>query len=210
MHMKTINILFRRLTLTLVAVFALGMLTSCDEDIAQARVLSGEWRGNFGMYYDYTNRNGQTYTFDSYDTRLVFYPNSEYSARGWGKQVDYYASGPYTYQYYRFYWEIRDGIVYLSYPQDPNLDVAIADYVMDNGYFAGRFVNTGTRFSLTKLADFDWSVYTGDYGYYSRYGYDNYTKGEAFRGQTGDTIPSENPYAGGSVILRGNRFAQER
>ena len=41
-----------------------GMLTSCDyiEDTRQSMVLSGEWKGDFGMYYEYADGYGQCYT----------------------------------------------------------------------------------------------------------------------------------------------------
>ena len=50
-----------------------SMFTSCrdQEDINQSMALSGEWRGDFGMYYTYVER-GRTYTFDSYDTYIRF------------------------------------------------------------------------------------------------------------------------------------------
>ena len=40
-------------------------LVSCeDQDSTQAMVLSGQWTGNFGMYYDYEYR-GRVYSFDA-------------------------------------------------------------------------------------------------------------------------------------------------
>ena len=49
--------------------------TSCQEleDYNQSITLSGQWTGDFGMYYDYEYR-GHILTFDSYDTDIVFYP----------------------------------------------------------------------------------------------------------------------------------------
>ena len=49
------------------------------EDTNKSMVLSGEWRGDFGMFYDYRDNNGRVYTFDSYDTYLTFIP--AYSTR---------------------------------------------------------------------------------------------------------------------------------
>ena len=102
---------FRTLLITLCAMAT--TLTSCDEDLTRAITLSGEWEGDFGMYYEY-EYHGRVYTFDSYDTRIVFYPDHDYATYGYGKQVDYYEYGPYAYQHYRFRWYISRGDLILE------------------------------------------------------------------------------------------------
>lgn len=157
--------------MTLIAIFTMGIFTSCEEDNKIAFRLDGEWRGDFGMNYT-IERNGRLYTFDSFDTYLVFYNDGVmYSTHGWGKQVDYYDYGPYAYQYYRFYWRIRDGKIYLDYPYDPELNTVIYDYRISFGHFTGWFDNSDVRFDLRKLDDtsYDWEYYRGDY----IYGYNN-------------------------------------
>lgn len=36
-------------------------MTACDDDVMQSRVLTGKWRGDWGMYYHYVYR-GRIYT----------------------------------------------------------------------------------------------------------------------------------------------------
>ena len=148
-------------------------MTSCnvvldveeDMDVHQSIKFAGQWTGDFGMYYNYRH-NGRLYTFDSYDTDIVFYPEYDGATYGYGKQVDYYERGPYTHIYNRFDWEIRNGVIYLEYYSDPSLDCAIYDYKMTPDRFQGRFGSSSDRFYLTKIADYyDWTVYM-DYCYY--------------------------------------------
>lgn len=168
----------------LIMVMTAGMMTSCDEVVFHAGYgtngevafrLEGEWRGDFGMNYT-TYFNGRPYTFDSYDTYLVFYPNNGY-ASGWGKQVDYYEYGPYEYQYYKFNWTVRNGILYLTYPYDPELNVRIYDYKISYNHFMGRFENSSAGFDLIKLSSpYNWGYYNGNYMYgaYDEWVWGNY------------------------------------
>lgn len=77
--------------------------TSCerDEDTDRSMCLSGQWRGDWGMYYVY-NYRGHDYQFDSYDTDIVFYPDYNYATHGYGYQVNWYEFGPYERLSYRF------------------------------------------------------------------------------------------------------------
>lgn len=155
-------------------------LTSCEVDFYepyyppttggmdrdQSMALSGQWTGDFGMFYTY-QVGGRTMTFDSYDSDVVFYPEYNGARRGWGKEVDFYETGPYEYIYHELRWEIRDGILYLTYPSDPDMDCWIRDYRMTNDYFTGYFGNSTQQFRLRKLADhYDWTPYvdTESYG----------------------------------------------
>ena len=134
-----------------------------DMDVHQSIKFAGQWTGDFGMYYTY-RMGGRLYTFDSYDTDIVFYPEYDGATWGYGKQVDYYEHGPYTHIYNRFDWEIRSGVIYLQYYSDPSLDCAIYDYSMTHDRFQGRFGNSNDRFYLTKRADYyDWSIYRDYY-----------------------------------------------
>ena len=146
-----------------------------DRDREESVVLSGQWYGDFGMYYMIQDRWGKWMRFDSYDTNIVFYPDYGYTNRGTGKQVDYYEYGPYAYQYYYFYWTIRNGVIYLDYPYDPGLNTAIYDYYMDYNYFKGRFGNSNSTFCLRKLVDYyDWDRFRGDYIYGASDCYNDY------------------------------------
>lgn len=149
--------------------------TSCVdmEDTNQSMALSGEWRGDFGMYYTYVDGRGRHYTFDSYDTRLTFIPAYAHAQHGRGTQVDYYEYGPYEYQYYKFSWSVNNGNIYLTYDYDHELDTRISNYRMTNDYFSGTFASSGTSFRLYKIADYyNWTPYVNIYGYGSRYDWD--------------------------------------
>lgn len=154
--------------------FASLCLTSCnliwqideDIDVHKSIKFAGQWTGDFGMYY-YYRYQGYTYTFDSYDTDIVFYPEHDGATYGWGKQVDYYEEGPYTYIYNSFDWEIRHGVIYLRYYSDISLDCSIHDYEMTTETFRGRFDGSTTRFCLSKIADYyDWTAYVDYYFFY--------------------------------------------
>lgn len=150
-------------------------LTSCVdmEDTNQSMALSGEWRGDFGMYYTYVDGRGRHHTFDSYDTRLTFIPAYAHALHGRGTQVDYYEYGPYEYQYYKFSWSVNNGNIYLTYDYDHELDTRISNYRMTNDYFSGTFASSGTSFRLYKIADYyNWTPYVNIYGYGSRYDWD--------------------------------------
>lgn len=135
-------------------------------DRQRANVISGEWEGNFGMFYTIANPyTRQATTFDasySYVRFLSSYPGAR---TGTGQQIDFYRSGPYEYQYYRFVWEVRGGVLYLSYPQDHNLDVAIYDYYLTDRYFSGRMGNSNFSFQLARLSYNQWGRFSGDYMY---------------------------------------------
>ena len=180
---------------------------SCDdfEDINQSMALSGDWRGDFGMYYNYVDGRGRHYTFDSYDTRITFIPAYSRARYGRGTQVDYYDYGPYEYQYYKFSWEINNGSLYLTYDYDPELDTRISNYRMTNDYFSGTFASTGTSFRLYKIADYyNWTPYVNVYGYGPRndwdYGYPYYAP------QTrSDVEATDSTSNAGEVVGRGRR-----
>ena len=168
--------LIGRMLMMLTAMLCLsscGMVIAWEEDmdVKQSIKFAGQWTGDFGMYYTY-RYHGRLYTFDSYDTDIVFYPEYDGATHGYGKQVDSYERGPYEYIYNRFNWEIRNGIVYLQYHSDPSLDCAIYDYRMTADRFHGRFGSSNDKFYLTKIADYyDWTAYMDYYFYYPNDGW---------------------------------------
>ena len=185
-----------------VALLSVVTFTSCDEDVDEAMILSGEWSGDFGMYYDYRDeRTGRWYTFEADYTNLVLYPHHEYATYGTGKQIDYYSYGPYAYQYYYFDWEVRNGVIYFDYPYDPNLNMAIREYRLSSNVFSGWVGDV--HFELYKLRDFYW----GDYGGYYGYGWSDGWYGDGYyysktRGSGEDMKVDE------QNIRRGNRFME--
>lgn len=179
-------------TMLLLAVITMGLVSSCSEDREVAITLSGEWEGDFGMYYTYGGR-----TYDSYDTYIVFYPDHEYAKKGYGIQEDYYKYGPYRRQYYRFYWRVSGGDIFLEYPRDPELNTVIRDYKISERRFTGYFGSSSSRFYLDKLSSpYDWRHCDDDYGY-DMYPY--YTRAEGEDSIAAEPIDE-------SQIHRGNRF----
>ena len=147
------------------------MFTSCsDDDTEEAMHLSGQWQGDWGMYYGYTYPNGDYVEYDSYDTDIIFYPDYDYATHGYGYQVDWYdrrpnANGnisPYQRLSYRFNWSIINGVINLTYPGYPEYNTSIRDYRLNNSHFTGYFPNSSEPFRLNKIQDF-----------YSWYDYDN-------------------------------------
>ncbi len=140
-------------------------------DVNKSIKFAGEWTGDFGMYYNYRYA-GRIYTFDSYDTDIVFYPEYNGATYGWGKQVDYYEYGPYTHIYNRFDWEIRHGVIYIKYYSDNGMDCVIYDYTMTRDYFSGRFGSSSDKFRLSKISDYyDWSIYLDYYLFFPNNGW---------------------------------------
>lgn len=183
-------------------------LTSCVdmEDTNQSMALSGEWRGDFGMYYTYVDGRGRHYTFDSYDTRLTFIPAYAHALHGRGTQVDYYEYGPYEYQYYKFSWSVNNGNIYLTYDYDHELDTRISNYRMTNDFFSGTFASSGTSFRLCKIADYyNWTPYVNIYGYDSRDDwYDNYPYYAPYSRSNGEES-QDSTNATGYVLSRGRK-----
>lgn len=134
-----------------------------EGDRSRAYTISGEWQGNFGMYYLQQNPLTGEYVQFNAATSYVLFQSDYYGARtGWGKQIDYYNYGPIAYRYHRFYWEVRNGVLYLTYPSDHNLDVAIYDYYLSQYRFTGRTGTSGFTFNLRSLSFNEWGSFTGD------------------------------------------------
>lgn len=205
----------------LIMIMTAGIMTSCEEDRKLGFRLDGEWRGDFGMNYTIEYR-GQLYTYDSYDTYLVFYNDGIASSHGWGKQVDYYDYGPYEYQYYRFNWYIRDGRIHITYPRNPELEVTIYNYRMSYSHFYGTFGTSNISFDLRKLTgDYDWDYYYSDYSYGTRYdwnygyyggNYPYYSKTRA-TDKTTDSVAVKNGKKTDEefrIVKVGNRFTESQ
>lgn len=185
-----------------------------DMDVNQSIKFAGQWTGDFGMYYNYRHM-GRIYTFNSYDTDIVFYPEFDGATYGWGKQVDYYEYGPYTHIYNRFDWEIRRGVIYLKYYSDYSLNCAIYDYIMTRDRFSGRFGDSSDKFYMFKIADYyDWSIYL-DYYYFFQNG--GWHWSPMLSGQTSmtteETLPepltrsdTKNTTEGEGIVFYGKRF----
>lgn len=183
--------------------------TSCyDEDVDTSITLSGDWYGNFGMYYDYYDRYGNyVATYDSYDTDISFYPDYNYATHGYGYQVDYYKRGPYKKVYHSFHWEVRNQNIYLEYCHDSEYDTVIRDYRMTRSYFSGYFDNGSERFQLDKYADYyDWNPYWNDYGDYYHNGWGYYYYDEYYYAPTRAAAADSIDVLDGGSVRFGNRM----
>ena len=179
------------------------MFTSCVdiEDTNQSMALSGEWRGDFGMYYTYIDSRGHEYTFDSYDTYIRFIPDHAYANYGTGTQVDYYEYGPYEYQYYHFTWSVNNGVINMYYDYDHDLDTRISNYHMTNDYLSGNFPFSNSSFRLYKVSDYYcWTPYVNTYGYGARIEWGGFSISTRSGVQVADSTQTE-----GKVLSRGRR-----
>lgn len=165
--MKNITTKFIGLVVALVTCVG---FTSCewDEDAYESSVITGEWEGDFGMFYDWYCRRCRDYhTYYAEESRVKFFPDHSGATHGYGYQTDFYMEGPYRHQNYYFEWELIDGVLSLYYPYDSNLDVDIFKYHMTRNTFSGRFGHDGEHFSLYKVTDYyDWSPFYDDDCYY--------------------------------------------
>ena len=196
---------------------------ACDEDTETAIRLEGEWTGDFGMYsiaqqYD---RYGRP-MYDAYGYPITVTYDAEYSnirfywdggSHGHGEQIDFYRYGPYRWQSYYFVWQVNNGVLYMKYNYDHQLDCAIYDYYMDYNYFTGRIGNSNggyTNFKLFKLSDFNsWNRYDRA-TYYGYEYYDDYI-GYYVKGRDSQPLADTAQDVGEvRIIGRGNRFANQQ
>lgn len=154
----------------LASVFACCTFTSCewDEDEYKSSIITGEWEGDFGMFYEWECRRcHDVHVYYADETRVRFFPDHDGATHGYGYQTDYYSEGPYGHQNYSFDWVLEDGILSIYYPYDHNLDVDIYKYHMTRDTFTGRFGHDGETFCLYKVVDYyDWSPFYDDDCYY--------------------------------------------
>ena len=150
---KVITLLSTTLLLSVCVLF-----TSCNnDDVEEARILSGEWQGDWKMSYE----THLGHIFYAYSTNLQFYTKSNYTNRGYGYQVDFYDYGPYSEIYSRFNWEIQGGVIYIDYPDDHRYDTTIYEYRLTDRHFTGYLGDSDLYFDLVKLAGFRWDYYYG-------------------------------------------------
>lgn len=163
---------FRNIAFAAAAVVSGFGFASCDEDQITSNILTGDWSGDFGMFYDYSYGH-RVYRFDSYDTDISFFPEYDYAKYGYGYQVDFYDYGPYTEIYHYFRWEVRNQNIYINYRDEVDLNTIIYRYRMSDSKFTGYFDDSQSKFCLHKTAEYyNWDYYCNDYGdhyhYYDR------------------------------------------
>lgn len=137
-----------------------AVFTSCDDDTNDAINLSGEWEGNMGMFMDYGG-----YRYDAYNTWIAFHPDYDMATHGYGEEIDYFPSTcPYYCQNLYFEWRIRDQVLYLTYPYNHDLDIAIYDYHFRKSRSVLEFTINDEYFCrLNKLVDYQDNWYWWDH-----------------------------------------------
>lgn len=176
-------------------------------DRQRAYAISGEWQGDFGMYYTAIHPiTGQATRFDAAYSYVLFQSDYYGARRGVGKQIDFYRTGPYKYQYYLFYWEVNNGVLYLTYPQDSNLNVAIYDYYLTRSIFTGRMGSSSFQFRLTSLRYNNWGAFSGNYMYSP---YDNWSWSSGYAPKRSlENTPTASDSASLNIV-RGRRAADK-
>ena len=197
--------------LVLLAALTMGLtFASCDdEDVSIAMNLSGDWQGDFGMYFSDGWRE-----YDAAYTYLRFTPRYDYATEGMGEEIDFFdVRSPIRSQSFLFKWRVVNGVLQLRYLYAPELDVDIRNYVMDRNYFSGRVANT--TFTLGKLYDYyGWygSTYDDYYGHYNDYygygGYGDYgyNRDYYYYGKTRTADADSTDTASAPTITMGRRF----
>lgn len=192
-------------------------LASCDEDVLEAERISGEYKGDFGMYYEYT-RGGRTYAFDA-DYSYLQLQNYAFSSKGNGVQIDYYSDGPYREIWHQIRWRVnsdraRGQYITFHYLWEREWDTNIYDYLLTDDVFKGYFEDSSQRFMLLRLtppSGWSWDpYYRKDYGCYNNSGwrdgyfdYDGYYyRAPAKDAKTAAPQPSE--------LRFGNRYTEKK
>ena len=155
------------IAMTLMAVFTMAALTSCESDEHIAYDLNGEWQGYMGeSYYDYWGYEN----YAEYYTVMSFYRHGSSSytygaTTGSGEQIDYINGNRYRPIYRRFTWEVDWNIIYIRYETGERAH--IANFDINGRYFTGkmRFYNRygeevgEANFDFRKATDFNWNQY---------------------------------------------------
>jgi len=86
---------------------------------------------------------------------IVFQPDYESATHGYGEEIDYFASDcPFRNQNLYFEWRIRNDVLYISYPFNHDLDLAIYNYRFSKNRTILEFsLNNVYNCKLNKLKD---------------------------------------------------------
>ncbi len=160
--MKTIGTWAKMLIFVMMGALS---LTSCDKDEMKAANLDGTWEGDFFMTYE--NDFG---LWNATSTVIEFH-QKPFKNYGIGYQTDFYPIGcPVQQTFFEFDWSVDNGDITLVYPTNPALNTVIRGYRMSSSTFYGRIGDTKKQFSLRKVEDYDWGIYSDRVNqyYYSR------------------------------------------
>lgn len=135
---RTMKQKLSRLASFLVLILLTTMLHSCQEDEAIAYTLDGIWEGEVAS--DYFNYRWGTVTTEYQDVDMQFYVDEYARNSGVGVEYDYQSNGYYV--RCTFSYEVRNGIIYLSYSDGSY--VAIRNYHLTGSTFSGEFIDYNT------------------------------------------------------------------
>lgn len=159
------------LSYTMMLLMGMFAFTSCetDEEIADY-LISGNWQGYLGTYY--VNNWGEEFQDGEYETVWRFdpygYDTYGYATSGTGYEVDYSTRYRSEYAYSAFYWEVRNGNIYIEY-EDPTWNPAridYRDYTISRSYFRGTMYDYEERaysFDMRNISYWDWGSYSSYY-----------------------------------------------
>ena len=188
--------------------------TSCDDDVLDSMDLSGEWAGDMGtsIYLD-------GYNYRSVSTYIAFYRTN--STGGYGEEIDYFDhTCPYHHQNYYFRWWINRGTLYMEYPGNRDLDIALYDYYFyySHGMMMMGFSIDGYRYGLYKLHDYYeyYGYYYGDYYSYNDWmwwnsgswhntGYYYYNTPGGYYSKQREGSPADAPTRGESIGMESSK-----
>ena len=89
--------------------------------------MKGQWMGAMGTYYDGTN------TYDADHTYLRFLPSTDNNLKGTGEEIDFYNPPcPVKYESFYFEWEVEDGMLYLTFPWNEDLNLDLYDVILSD------------------------------------------------------------------------------
>jgi hypothetical protein len=168
---------FSYFMMLVMAVVALPMLTSCDEDdqYLADQLRDKDWQGYIGTYYsDRWGLSGK-----DFNTVMRFTSKESWYTSGRGEELDYSTRSRRDYAYCTFKWFIVDGEITLIYDDDKWQPIYIVDYSLNSSRFRGYIYDGSSRkikFDLENDTYDDWDEYnrhTGGYGDFSNQNYYN-------------------------------------
>lgn len=168
---------FSYFMMLVMAVVALPMLTSCDEDdqYLADQLRDKDWQGYIGTYY--SDRWGLS--GEDFNTVMRFTSKESWYTSGRGEELDYSTRSSRDYAYCTFKWFIVDGEITLIYDDDKWQPIYIVDYSLNSSRFRGYIYDGSSRkikFDLENDTYDDWDEYnrhSGNYGDFSNPRYYN-------------------------------------
>lgn len=128
--------------------------------------VKGQWTGSMGIYYT-DKESGTDYDADHANVRFI--PSSNNPLQGDGEDQEFY-NKPCPIEWESFYikWAMEDGMLDISYPHNPDLNISIYDIVVDGDELWYTYDSSDGKKSvcLRSLSNYNkWYLYDADKGY---------------------------------------------